>query len=183
MNSRRLLRLLELALVLAAVALLARWGLRSEGLQQQAPEPSAQPSPPFRLAGISLEEDQAAVLKALGEPQKRSRVGQFQALEYRKPGQDGMTVVVLDLGGRVMSIMAEQQSLSLAGKVLIRPGDPPQSVEHYFGPPSQRTPDALTWRQVPRDATDRLLFGELTVHLKQGRVSQVVLVKNMLSAP
>lgn len=187
MNVRRLVRLLELALVLVAVSLLARWGLqwgdRLPEVASPAPTPSAWSSPPLVLAGVWLEQGEAAVLETLGEPTERSRLGAFQTLEYRTPGQEGMVVVVLDQDGRVLSIMAEQHPLLLGETVLIRPGDPPEVVERLFGPPSQRTPDSWTWRQVPREAGQEVAFGELTVHLQQARVSQVVLVRNMLAGP
>ncbi len=179
--------MVELVAVLVAVSLLAMWGLRDPDRLPApgapAPTPSARSSPPFVLAGISLEQSEQAVVGVLGQPGNRSRVGPYQALEYPNRGQDGMTVVVLDTTGRVMSIMAEQYPLSLAGTTLIRPGDTPQQIERYFGRPSQRGPGTLTWRQTPRDANDRLLFGELTVHFREDRAFQIALVKNMLSAP
>jgi len=184
---RRLVRFLELALVLVAVSLLARWGLQwgdrlPEGASP-APTPSAWSSPPLVLAGIWLEQSEAAVLGTLGEPTGRSRLGPYQMLEYQTPGQEGMTAVVLDLEGRVLSIMAEQHPLSLGGKVLIRPGDLPEEVERFFGPPSTRAVDSWTWRQIPQEAGQKVAFGELTVHLRQNQVSQVVLVRNTLAVP
>lgn len=187
MTVPRLLRVVELAAVLVVVSLLAMWGLRDPDRAPvpgtPAPTPSAWSSPPLVLSGISLEQSEPAVVRVLGPPGNRSQVGPYRALEFPNRGQDGMTVVLLDASGRVMSIMAEQHSLSLAGKTLVQPGDTPQEVERYFGPPSQRGPDTLTWRRTPRDADDHVLFGELTVHFRDGRVSQVVLVKNMLTAP
>jgi len=180
MSARRLLRFLELGLVLVAVSLLARWGLqwgdRMSEAASPAPTPSAWSSPPLVLAGVWLEQGEAAVLTTLGEPTSRSRLGPYQMLEYQPPGQGAPTAVLLDMEGRVLSIVTERHPLLLGGKVLIRPGDPPEEIERYFGAPSTRAVDSWTWRQSPQEAGQKVAFGELTVHLRQNRVSQVVLV-------